>query len=47
MLTTREDIFGDYGQHAFEKAFGRYFAIESSVKIKDSHRTLYLMRKGR
>ena len=45
MLATREDIFSDYGQEAFEGAFGRYFAIERSVKIKDSIRTLYLMRK--
>ena len=47
MLATREDIFGDYEQNAFVEAFGRYFTIESSVKIKDSPRTLYLMRKGR
>lgn len=47
MLATREDIFGDYGPETFEKAFGQYFTIESSVKIKDSPRTLYLMRKGR
>lgn len=45
MLTTREDIFSNYGQEAFEDAFGRYFAIERSVKIKDSQRTLYLMQK--
>ena len=45
LLTTREDIFGDYNEQAFENVFGKYFAIESSVKIKDSQRTLYLMRK--
>jgi hypothetical protein len=45
MLATREDIFSNYGQEAFEDAFGRYFAIERSVKIKDSPRSLYLMRK--
>jgi hypothetical protein len=45
LLTTREDIFSDYNEQAFENVFGKYFAIESSVKIKDSQRTLYLMRK--
>jgi ribosomal protein L11 methylase PrmA len=47
MLTTREDIFSDYGEGAFEDAFGRFFTIERSVKIKDLPRTLYLMRKDR
>jgi len=45
MLTTREDIFSHYDREAFEEAFGQYFAIERSVRIKDSFRTLYLMRK--
>jgi hypothetical protein len=45
LLTTREDIFSDYNEQAFEDAFGRNFAIERSVKIKDSQRTLYLMQK--
>jgi len=43
MLSTREDIFSDYNQEAFENVFSRYFTIERSSKIKDSLRTLYLM----
>ena len=47
LLSTREDIFPDYTQPVFEKEFGRYFTILSSMKIRDSERTLYLMqRKG-
>ncbi len=45
LLSTREDIFPDYTQEAFESEFGRYFSIQSSVRIRDSERTLYLMRK--
>ncbi|MHC5060963.1 MAG: SAM-dependent methyltransferase [Planctomycetota bacterium] len=45
LLATREDIFGNYREGEFEDAFRRYFVIERSVKIKDSHRSLYLMRK--
>lgn len=44
LLSTREDIFTDYNDNAFEREFGRYFAIERSVKITDSDRTLYLMK---
>jgi len=45
LLTTREDIFPDYTQQCFENEFKKYFKIESSVGIRDSQRTLYLMRK--
>lgn len=44
LLSTREDIFPDYTQAAFEHEFGKYFAIHSSLRIRDSERTLYLMR---
>jgi hypothetical protein len=43
LLLTREDSFPEYTQRAFEK----HFTIESSVKIKDPKRTLYLMRRKR
>ena len=47
LLSTRKDIFPDYKQQIFEDEFNRYFTIRSSVKIKNSERTLYLMyRKG-
>ncbi len=44
MLSTREDIFGDYTQEKFEEEFGNYFRVEQVVKIKNSDRVLYLMR---
>ncbi len=45
LLATREDIFIDYTQQCFERAFGGHFDIQDSVKITDSERTLYLMKK--
>jgi len=45
LLSTREDIFPDYTQRAFERAFGRHFDIQESVTIEGSERTLYLMGK--
>lgn len=45
LLATREDIFPDYSQEGFERAFSGNFTIISAEKIKDSERTLYLMRK--
>lgn len=45
LLSTREDIFPDYRQGAFEDSFGRYFPIRHSEALKDSERTLYLFRK--
>ena len=44
LLVSREDIFDDYTQENFEKAFGRYFEILRAERIADSLRTLYLMR---
>ncbi len=45
LLSTREDIFPGYTEQGFESAFKAYFAIQDSVKIKNSERTLYLMQK--
>jgi len=45
LLTTREDIFPDYTQRVFESEFRKYFTIQSSGEIRDSKRTLYLMRR--
>ena len=47
LLATREDIFPDYTQQAFETEFRKYFTIQSSVRIRDSERTLYLMQRSR
>jgi hypothetical protein len=45
LLATREDIFPGYTQVEFEKEFSRCFTIVTSTKIKDSQRTLYLLKK--
>ena len=45
LLANREDIFADYSQGSFEREFGRLFAIDTSVPISDSLRTVYLMSK--
>ncbi len=46
MLAGRRDIFGDYTRESFERSFKRYFDIEETVPLRDSHRILYLMRGG-
>ena len=46
LLSTREDIFPDYTQENFESEFRKYFRIQNSVKIRESERILYLMRRG-
>jgi len=46
LLVSREDIFADYTQQAFEGVFGEYFVIQSREKIRDTERTLYLMRSN-
>ena len=45
LLSTRDDIFTDYSQEAFEQEFGRYFAIIDKTQIKQSERSVYLMQK--
>ena len=46
MLETREDIFTDYSQQGFERAFARHFRIRESHRIRGSERQLYLMAKA-
>jgi len=41
LLTTREDVFPDYEQAAFERAFAEYFSQEEAVQIPGAERTLY------
>ncbi|MCA9473306.1 MAG: hypothetical protein MRJ96_09955 [Nitrospirales bacterium] len=45
LLASRIDIFSDYTQEHFEQTFGSCFAIERSVKIGDSGRVLYVMKR--
>lgn len=46
LLATREDIFTDYTEAGFEAGFKRYFTIAKKSHIKDSKRTLYLMKRN-
>jgi hypothetical protein len=45
LLATREDIFSDYTEPAFEDAFRRYFTEQASAAVADTGRTLYLMSR--
>lgn len=45
LLASREDIFPNYNREGFEKEFLKYFTINQCIKIKDSHRHIYLMIK--
>lgn len=42
LLASRPDIFPDYEESFFEKAFARHFKLQASEKIADSCRRLYL-----
>jgi SAM-dependent methyltransferase len=45
LLVGREDIFGDYSEAGFERAFGTYYQTVDKVTLKSPNRTLYLMRR--
>ncbi len=45
LLASREDIFPGYTAEGFERAFGERFTIERREEIRESPRTLYLMRR--
>lgn len=45
MLASRQDIFGDYTQSAFEEAFSRYFVVDAREPIRGTERSLYCMRR--
>ena len=47
LLSTREDIFGNYSQEGFEKEFTKFFKIKKSADIKGSKRILYLLIRNR
>ncbi|OQY58529.1 MAG: SAM-dependent methyltransferase [Desulfobacteraceae bacterium 4572_88] len=46
LLFSREDVFPNYTQEAFEDAFKVCFTIRDRVKIPNTQRTLYLMKKN-
>ncbi|MCE5327468.1 MAG: class I SAM-dependent methyltransferase [Planctomycetaceae bacterium] len=43
LLASREDVFGDYTQEAFERDFGEFFVTTRREAIADTQRTLYAM----
>ena len=45
LLASREDIFPDYTQDAFESEFGKVFKLDKRAEISGSDRSLYLMRR--
>lgn len=45
LLATREDIFPDYTQAGFERAFNTYFTTQEKTQIRDSERVLFLMKR--
>ncbi len=47
LLATRKDIFDDYSQESFEREFNKLFTVENSAQLRDSGRSIYLMRKRR
>jgi ribosomal protein L11 methylase PrmA len=45
LLQSREDVFADYTQEAFETALSRRFTIADKQPVPDSGRTLYLLTR--
>jgi ribosomal protein L11 methylase PrmA len=45
LLATRQDVFYEYDEKGFERAFEKYFTIVEFQKLRASERTLYLMKK--
>lgn len=45
LLATRDDVFPDYTQDGFERAFGAYFDIAQKEPIAGSGRTIYRLER--
>ena len=45
LLASRQDIFPDYTQESFEAAFKLFFEIQASIPVRETKRTLYLMKR--
>jgi len=45
LLQSREDIFKNYSKENFEKAFLKHYKIINTKNIKESKRSVYLMKK--
>jgi hypothetical protein len=46
MLASREDIFGDYSEDGFRSEFQRHYEIVRHEPLRDSTRSIYLMRRS-
>jgi hypothetical protein len=46
LLSTRENAFRDYAQHALDSTRSEHFMMQSCVKIENIQRCLCLMRRG-
>ncbi len=46
LLATREDIFTEYSEDGFERAFKASFNILRKESIEGSHRKLYLLERA-
>ena len=44
LLQNREDVFDDYTEENFEMIVLKYFEMIDSIKIKNSHRKIYLLK---
>ncbi len=45
LLQNRKDIFSNYTEAEFTKAFGKYFDVTREIKIPGTHRTMYLLNR--
>lgn len=45
LLSSRPDVFPDYNQECFEKAFSRHFLMLESSTLLDTQRIIYFMRR--
>ena len=45
LLRSRVDIFSEYTQAGFKKAFGEWYTVKESSSVRDSDRSLYLMQR--
>jgi len=45
LLATRKDVFDDYSQPGFERAFEPYFDVLQTSAVRESERVVYLMRR--
>ena len=46
MLASREDIFDDYTEDNFRSEFQRHYEIVRRKPLRDSARSIYLMRRS-